>query len=1049
MKAKIKFVLFTVLMLLALNSFAGCTPEVELPEENVIENADGSVTTIITADDGSTVSTTEYPDGKTIKETKKKDGSSVKITTEANGDKTTVTVDADGNTTIVAEVKTSSATTITTTKPDGTVVVEIKKADGSKETTTTHKSGDSETVKENASGEKTTITVEKKSDGSTVTTTTTPDKTVKTETLKADGSKVTVTKDTKGKTVTETVDTAGKKTTVTVEKQSDGSYLTTTVNPDGTTTTESTKPHETDMGTEPVAPDPVVPVDKTPVQMPVIRIDTLGASNPKYSNDNMAFVTKPVSQTPRIHQNDENYAGSSDLPWKELSKITVVDEYGDTVIKDAEANVNVRGNYTTTYEKKPLKINFAKKHNVLGLHNGEKFEKWVLLACWKDFSFLRDYTGLYLAKLMSDKYYASDCKLVEVYINENYWGVYLLAEQQESKRMGITVAKEGDGVVNTGYLFEYDSYADCVNDWIKSGKTTILGKTIEQDYFIIDPYSPTNSNDGGHVKDYLGNDCGYGKNVRGYSFKSKYDDEKKSFIKNYMNNVVTICREALENNNFYKFTSDYKNIVLDTSVISSKDCIEKIIDVDSFVCAYILCELAADPDLDWSSFYMSVDFGPEGNKKLTFQAPWDFDSAFGHKLVNSWDHVDFTKTGVKGLFAANRNTSKLAGGLEQRNLGNPWTVMLMQAPWMWKEVSDKWQSISGNMKDAVTRKITEISDDPINVAAFARNYEKWSNLKDGNGEVCPNASYPNVKNQKDAANFLIDWLDYRFNDLNTHLNLNNSQSNLYVSDSADIRQPKFKCWDKGYEEEITDNKSKFMVEPDSVNGGFKITKDHDDKYKRINLEVRDMTTGYTLAKLENIDRYDDNDSTRYKRLNTFVYPFTEAGHVYSLKLTFMTNNYKEWHAISCLVRANGGMGDFYATISGYTYNKAANTMTFTNYRSNIPIPAISENQWNYLAHLFKDQDLWNYVYVCNDYGTRWRFVNSNTIDFVVHKEVTKDDWQWVPYKWSESEPEPPYVSAVIDIEYKFKFDSSNPAVYKENGEAEVTFNNRILEMKMK
>ena len=98
---------------------------------------------------------------------------------------------------------------------------------------------------------------------------------------------------------------------------------------------------------------------------------------------------------------------------------------------------------------------------MLGLNNGEKFKNWVLLACFKDASLLRDATALKLYKTMFPEYYASDSKLVEVFVNDVYWGVYLLAEQQETKsgRIEITEAEKNYEGTDIGYLIEFDSYS--------------------------------------------------------------------------------------------------------------------------------------------------------------------------------------------------------------------------------------------------------------------------------------------------------------------------------------------------------------------------------------------------------------------------------------------------------------------------------------------------------------------------------------------------------------------------------------------------------------
>ena len=44
-----------------------------------------------------------------------------------------------------------------------------------------------------------------------------------------------------------------------------------------------------------------------------------------------------------------------------------------------QAQVKVRGNWTTSYEKKPLRIKFAEKQSMGELNGGQAFKNWLLL----------------------------------------------------------------------------------------------------------------------------------------------------------------------------------------------------------------------------------------------------------------------------------------------------------------------------------------------------------------------------------------------------------------------------------------------------------------------------------------------------------------------------------------------------------------------------------------------------------------------------------------------------------------------------------------------
>ncbi|MBO4727317.1 MAG: CotH kinase family protein, partial [Spirochaetaceae bacterium] len=159
------------------------------------------------------------------------------------------------------------------------------------------------------------------------------------------------------------------------------------------------------------------------------------------------FVSAPVASHVKEQAKEWNapYVIAPD-PWYEKCKITVYDASGKkTDVNETAGQVKVRGNYTTTYDKKSLRIKFDKKQDMLGLNVNEKgkankYKNWVLLSSYKDASLLRDGVAFKMYKTMFPEYYSSNGELVEVFVNGIYWGVYLLAEQPETKdgRINIT-----------------------------------------------------------------------------------------------------------------------------------------------------------------------------------------------------------------------------------------------------------------------------------------------------------------------------------------------------------------------------------------------------------------------------------------------------------------------------------------------------------------------------------------------------------------------------------------------------------------------------------
>lgn len=439
---------------------------------------------------------------------------------------------------------------------------------------------------------------------------------------------------------------------------------------------------------------------------------------------NSDFASKPVATVVTEARKTWGEFRDDPAPYYEECLITTTNEYKSDELSDISAKVKVRGNWTTSYDKKPLRIRFSEKQSVLGLNKGRKNKDWVLLNSYKDWSFMRDWTGLNFANLISD-YYASDSKLVEVYINDEFWGVYVLAELQEvcNDRINITEPKKDYKGTDIGYLLEFDGYA-----------------YAEKNSFEIQY--------GGMLKD--ANKESVNISTKGYTVKSEINSpEQLKFISSYMNNLWKICYQAVYRNKFQEFDAKKKKLVKSTAT-NAYDCVSKVIDIDSLVDAYIIAEVACDPDIYYSSFYMDIDFGENGNGLLTFEAPWDFDSCFGNKNFCA---------DAKGIYAGNKTWD--VNHVDKIH-GNPWMLIFVNCDWFQKAVKAKWRKIQKqNTLLKLTSEIDYISSNFE--ASFANDQKKWNNIGDNElvgNELCDESA--KCKTQKEAADRLKDWLTARF-----------------------------------------------------------------------------------------------------------------------------------------------------------------------------------------------------------------------------------------------------------------------------------------------
>lgn len=155
---------------------------------------------------------------------------------------------------------------------------------------------------------------------------------------------------------------------------------------------------------------------------------------------------------------------------------------------------------------------------------------------------------------------------------------------------------------------------------------------------------------------------------------------------------------------------------------------------------------------------MTADFGANGNKKLTFDAPWDFDSGLGLKSR--------CPNGT-GFYAANIvpdvNGGPDNGGFETIN---PWLAVLANLDWYQDMVKDSWTAAYDDK--VFERALQMIETDAANCAtAFAQNYERWNNLVDKSAFASElSARAASCRNETQAIEYLTDWLTRRITFLN-------------------------------------------------------------------------------------------------------------------------------------------------------------------------------------------------------------------------------------------------------------------------------------------
>ncbi|MBQ7983839.1 MAG: CotH kinase family protein, partial [Clostridia bacterium] len=221
------------------------------------------------------------------------------------------------------------------------------------------------------------------------------------------------------------------------------------------------------------------------------------------------------------------------------------------------AGIRGRGNATWTHEKRSYRIRFAKKQQPLGLGSAPD-RTWVLMANHCDQTLLRNALAIDLANRLDGIAFNSSCRHVELYLNGEYRGVYLLTEQIQVDAARVDIGAEEPGYDPTaedaGFLVELDSYSEPPYEFRIGDKR--------------------------------------------YQVKSEvHTDEQFRFIRDYIQAVDTAVHAG------------------------NRDALAALVELDSFIDGYLLEEYFKNIDVGWSSFYMykkpggKLILGQRGNKE--------------------------------------------------------------------------------------------------------------------------------------------------------------------------------------------------------------------------------------------------------------------------------------------------------------------------------------------------------------------------------------------------------------------------------------------------
>lgn len=365
--------------------------------------------------------------------------------------------------------------------------------------------------------------------------------------------------------------------------------------------------------------------------------------------------------------------------------------------EEEEAGIRGRGNSTWQMAKKPYRLKFNSKVDLFG--NG-KAKSWTLIANYCDQSLSRNYFAYSIgAQFDSLEETTTTMQMVELYLNGQYDGVYLVCEQVQTGKNRVDVSEEiadtdGNALLDTGYLIELD------------GRAPSEG-VLDYDYFYLDDYD-------------------YGDRAYGFSHEKYYA------IKSPDNDDFADLN--LDYTEFVNFIKEYVDTCLQTIVSGDYNRVKNLIDVDSFAEAYIVNELFNNKDVGQSSFYMYKDAGG----KLYCGPIWDFDISSGNCDFNDTLYQDHGSWEYDCLWAKESNI---------------WFAYLLKIQEFQALVSSKLSSYKDAIADTISQCVEYVESCS---QSMERNFQRWNIL---GIDVSPNSpEMVAIKTWQGQVEYLRDWL---------------------------------------------------------------------------------------------------------------------------------------------------------------------------------------------------------------------------------------------------------------------------------------------------
>lgn len=143
-------------------------------------------------------------------------------------------------------------------------------------------------------------------------------------------------------------------------------------------------------------------------------------------------------------------------------------------------SIGGRGNYTWGFEKSPFSLNLTSEADLLGMGQAKR---WILLANAVDRSHLRNKIAYDFADA-AGLAYSPECQWVDLYLNGEYFGLYLLCERNEVHEQRVNISGERTFLVSKEFEWRMDPQETPYITTASKVTLRIRSSTVDEDTLL-------------------------------------------------------------------------------------------------------------------------------------------------------------------------------------------------------------------------------------------------------------------------------------------------------------------------------------------------------------------------------------------------------------------------------------------------------------------------------------------------------------------------------------------------------------------------------------